>query len=591
MKVSHLAMHLSRVHITNFRGISSLSIDFHHGVNVLIGENRTCKTAILDALRLCLGISLERRDLYVQVEDFHVQPDGTQATTIELELCFANASVQQQGMFVEMLTIPDSGPPIISLHVRFTRDGDRIRRTLWGGANEGQEVSLVLLELLYFTHLGALRDAARDLSPSRANRLSQLFLKLVPEEERRVELAKAISDQVKGVDRWNQLMDTANTKIQSHLDEMVLSGDSSQVSIEFVDATFRDIAEGLRVRMPRTNKMAAHPADPPGNPAPDSEHRFSVSQNSLGYNNLLYIATVLGDLLERRERQPSSYTALLIEEPEAHLHPHWQNTLFAYLRAIEQKGVQVFITSHSPTITAKTDLNALIALGRDGETLSATPIRRLALDGTQKRQLQRFLDVTKSQLFFARAVLLVEGLSEALLMPTFADAMGDEYDLDKHAVEIVNVDGVAFEPFAKLFNHAESALRLNARCALVTDDDRSSDAESSRAANALNLKGGQLRPFLAAETFEFELYKANEALLVEQYKVLHPKTDLSFSGTLEERARQFVGKLKSNKDKAPFAQHIAFVLQNGEARKRLVVPDYIQHALNWVIKGDATPTD
>lgn len=588
-------MHLNRAHITNFRGISSLTIDFHHGVNVLIGENRTCKTAILDALRLCLGFSLERRDLYVQLEDFYVSPDGSQANTIEFELSFTEPSVQQQGMFVEMLLIPEKGAPELSLHVRFTRDGDRVRRTYWGGAHEGQEIPSVVLELFYFTYLGALRDATRDLSPSRANRLSQLFLKLVPEDEQRTALAKNIGTQVRGVDEWKQLINTANTKIQGHLDEMVLSGDSSQVSIEFVDATFREIAENLRVRMPRPNAAGGSPSGNLTDSAPSAgelEYRFGVSQNSLGYNNLLYIATVLGDLLERHQRQPHSYAALLIEEPEAHLHPHWQNTLFAYLRAMERHDVQVFITSHSPTITAKTDLDSLIAMSREAETLTATPVRRLPLDDPQKKQLQRFLDVTKSQLFFARSVLLVEGLSEALLMPTFAGRMGEEYNLDKHAVEVVNVDGVAFEPFARLFNNPDSAMRLNVRCSLLTDDDRTAAPGSSRASNALGFQAGQLRTFLASETFEFELYKANEALLVRQYQTLHPKTDLSFQGSLDERARQFVSKLEANRDKAPFAQHLASaLLQKDEDRKSLVVPEYIKRAVKWAVQADATDAD
>ncbi len=148
-------------------------MDFHSGVNILIGENRTCKTAILDALRLCLGFSLERREIFIQPEDFYCDQDGSQSEEIAFDLLFEGVKPEQQGLFVELLAIDQNQKAVVQLHVRFKRDGDRVRRRVWGGEHEGQEIPLLVLELLYFTHLGALRDAARDLSPRRSNRLSQ----------------------------------------------------------------------------------------------------------------------------------------------------------------------------------------------------------------------------------------------------------------------------------------------------------------------------------------------------------------------------------------------------------------------------------
>jgi putative ATP-dependent endonuclease of the OLD family len=581
-------MYLSRVQIANFRGLSSLTVTFHKGINILIGENTTCKTAVLDALRVCLGLALERRDIYIQPEDFFTPPDGNQATSIQFDLTFADVKQQQQGVFVELLEVAGDGTISLSLHVRFVSDADRIRRTIWGGANEGQEIPFPVLELLYFTYLGALRDAARDLSPSRSNRLSQLFLKLVSDPKEREQYATAINQQVHNLPDWHKLLTQAEKSIQDHLSKMVLRGDETNVAVEFVDATYREIAEELRLYMPRLN--VGH-----GKVASDSfqlANRFSISQNSLGLNNLLYIATVLGDLVERTERKPDAYTALLLEEPEAHLHPHWQNTLFAYLCSIEKRGVQVFITSHSPTITARSDLDALIAMAREGATVKATPIRNLGLSASSKKHLQRFLDVTKCQLFFARSVILVEGISEVLLMPLFAARLGEAYDLDKNAVEVVNIDGVAFEPFAALFNSVKPETRLNVRCAIITDDDRDEDAEpSSRAVNALALKSGLLGVFLAKETFEYELFSANEQLLSDTYKQMHQKTDLHFRGATQERARLFVEKLRVNKDKALFAQSLACKLQDIRTLATLVVPDYIKDALTWAIIGDAAKTN
>jgi putative ATP-dependent endonuclease of OLD family len=587
LKQDSEGVYLSEIQIQNFRGISSLSVEFHRGVNVLIGENRACKTAVLDALRLCLGYALERRDVYIQSEDFFIDAESVQATAIDFQLTFAEPSLFQQGGFLELLSM-SSGTPHLLLHVRFTRDADRIRRVIWGGDNEGQEVPSGVLELLYYTHLGALRDATRDLAPSRSNRLSQLFLKLVPEKDR-PEYATAINEQVHGVECWKLLIKEATDKIENHLSAMVTSGDDGKVAIGFVDSEFRNIAESMRLQIPLSGGQA-QPNDKSDSTSGNSATLLTVSQNSLGYNNLLYIATVLGDLLERRAAEPLSYTSLLIEEPEAHLHPHWQNTLFRYLRTIESHGVQVFVTSHSPTIAAKSDLDSLVILNRgDHADIHVVPVRRIGLPDADKKHLQRFIDVTKSQLFFARSVLLVEGISEALLMPEFARFLGAEYDLEKNAVEVVNIDGVAFAPFAALFNGTGDDASLGIRCSLLTDDDRNENTISNRASKAKDLEAGRLKVFLAEETFEYELYVKNEAAVLEVYKQLHPKTDFLADGTVEYRARCFVEKLRVNKDKGVFSQNLAATLRDANA-PAFTVPRYIQSSLEWAIHG-TSPTD
>jgi putative ATP-dependent endonuclease of OLD family len=578
-------MYLHSLEISNFRCILQTKILFHEGVNTLIGENNTGKTATIDALRLSLALVSERRDLYLQTEDFHVDERGLRSRTVEFHLCFANPTIREQGIFIEMLAIPAGQEPEVQLHVRFTDEDDRIRRRYWGGEKEGQEVPPEVLDLLYVTHLGALRDAARDLAPSRGNRLSQLFLKLVESEDERKNFAETINGQVRQAPGWQELLTRGQEKIQLHLTEVALQEDNSQVAIDFVQTSFKRIVESLRLFVPLGS--GDHPSPDAGGQPKLDVTRFEIAQNGLGYNNLIYTATVLGDLLERRQRQPDSYVALLIEEPEAHLHPQWQNVLFHYLNEIKLKGIQVFITSHSPTITAESKLDSLIFLARSGQNIVSLPLKSLALCPIHKSFLERFLDVTKCQLFFARSVMLVEGISEALLLPCFARRLGPKYHLGKNATEIVNIDGVAFEPFAKLFNSPRDDKRINVRCALITDDDRKDGADASaRAMKALELEGGMLRVFLSNVTLEHELYKANDSLVTAAYAELHPLTDFASNGSLEERATSFVSKLDSNKDKGAFAQLLADKIEGGGDYEGFVVPPYLVRALSWVAKAD-----
>lgn len=591
-------MYLKKLHIKGFRCIGDLALDFHKGMNILIGENDTGKTTILDALRICLGLGAERREVYITPDDFHVDESGQMAGAIEFHLTFSDLSSREQGVFIELLATPEGRGPELQLHVRFTYDvaRDRIRREYWGGENEGQGIPSEVLGLIHFIHLDALRDASRGLTPRRGNQLSKLFLKLVPGQNEREEYERAVNDQIRSVPRLRTLLEDGEQKINAHLGKVSLRDAPQTVDLDLVDAKFRDIVEGLIMRIPRGVSLENPEGEEPA--SDELVQAFKIWQNGLGSNNIIYMATVLGDLFERRDREPDSFISLLIEEPEAHLHPQLQNVLFTYLKEIKTRNIQVFVTSHSPTITAKTNLDSVIVLAKNGGIIAPTPLRRIGLDDKHKKYLQRFLDVTKSQMFFAKAVILVEGISEALLLPTFARRMGEDYDLERAAVEIVNIGGVAFEPFARLFNSGSESDRLNIRCAILTDDDRTvqtaNDAQeiSSRASKAMELSGGLLAaPFLAQSTFEYELFHANEDLVLQAYSELHPRTDLSFAGGIDERAQSFADKVKGNKDKAIFAQLLAQKIEEEAAYRTFVVPDYIQNAIKWVVDGSDERTN
>ena len=533
-------------------------------------------------MRLCLAFGDPQRDIWVRREDYHVSPDGVIADIIQFDLSWVDLTDEEKGVYVDMLVLPSKGDAEIQFHVQFAYDQERdrpARPVYWGGELEGQPVSPEVLDLLDHIYLGALRDATRDLAPGRGNRLSRLFLKLASKQEGQESLAKEVNDQMRSLSRWRRFLDRGRDRINDHLSEVSLQGSKQKIEVDFVDSQFRQIVEGLRLHVPGPVSTGDVPSF------------FSIWQNGLGYNNLVYAATVFGDLLKRRQRFQYACISLIIEEPEAHLHPQLQNILFAYLERIASKGIQVFVSSHSPTITAKTALDSLVVLRSDSGHTTSIPLCGIDLKTEQKQLLQRFLDVTKCQLFFAKSVILVEGISEALLLPQFARALGEDFDLDKCGIEVVNICGVAFEPFARLFNSVESAHRLSARCALITDDDSTEAIEgdgaevSSRAANAKALAGGLLRVALARRTFEYELFLSNEDLVVATYQELHPKTNLDFDGTPECKAGKFADKVHTNRDKAVFAQTLAAKVQRDRSLT-LNVPAYIEKALRWTVKDE-----
>jgi putative ATP-dependent endonuclease of the OLD family len=160
----------------------------------------------------------------------------------------------------------------------------------------------------------------------------------------------------------------------------------------------------------------------------------------------------------------------LVEELEAHLHPQAQMQVVESLQ--NQKNVQLILSTHSPNLASKVLVENLI-LCNDNYAFPLG-IEYTKLEESDYSFLQRFLDVTKSNLFFAKGVILVEGWSEEILIPTLAKKMKSlgliDKDLTEAGVSIVNVGSTALLNYAKIFLRKEEPY-LNIPIAIVNDVD------------------------------------------------------------------------------------------------------------------------
>ena len=587
-------MYLKNFCIKNFRAIKKASFTFDKGLNIIIGENNSGKTAIIDALRICFSYGSQWRDIYISKDDFYIDAEKVESenVTIEFDLIFEIEREEEAGIFYDLLVQNDNKQELqmhFYYYLQEIKGTEKVKYKIWGGENEGQQITPDVFDLINFVYLSPLRDAVNALKPVRWNRLGELFTNIVTDKDggkidkkRRENLSEKVTSYFKSDNEWKGIIESGKEKINEHLNKTSIEGKEQNIDIDFLPSEFRRIVDNLRIRLPFFK-------DDEINGDLKKQKYLQISQNGLGYNNLLYIATVLGDLTNKKEDvEPEAYYSLLIEEPEAHLHPQLQNIFFNYMNILNQKGLQIFITSHSPTITAKVDLNSLIILQNQKRKINSLSLRNSELKPENKKFLAKFLDVTKSQLFFSNGTILVEGISEALLMPVFSRIMGKEYDIEKAGIEIVNINGVAFEHFAKLYNSDEEDKQLASRCAIITDDDRNTKTGASRAKKAKKLEKGNLKVRLGKITFEYEIFMSgnNENVFLEIYKEMHPKTKFN-QNSKKERAEFLLKKLKDFKDKSELAHCLAIKLDDEiDARNKFEVPNYIQDAIKWVVKGE-----
>lgn len=578
-----ITMFIKQFTIKYFRNIETLDLYLNKGLNIFIGENNSGKTTVIDALRICLGWCDQDKNIFVKPEDVYLnRSDHTfKAKPIEFDIIFEIEEKFESSIFYDLLS-KSSGQLELQIHYRFwfeeKLERKLFRYSIWGGDNEGQIVPTEVFDLIRHIYLGALRDAARDLQLNKGNKLGSLLEKIEPDKNRQAELAKKLDNLLHSDHDWKTLREEAKDEINWHLNQSSIKGKEIKVDLRFLDLEFRKLVGDLRARVP------VYPALSEDDPNQDW---FQIIQNGLGDNNRIYIASVLGDLLGIKKREQEAYVALLIEEPEAHLHPQLQNTLFTYFGLLANE-IQVFITSHSPTITAKTILDTILVFQNIKDKICVLSLSNSELDQQDKSYLHKFLDVTKAQLFFANGIILVEGICEALLFPIFAKIMDrieggeNKYNLTKAGVEIVNVDGVSFRSFARIFNSSNEEKRLNSKCVIVTDSDppNTGTERSARAQNALELKSGLLDVQFSTKTFEYDLFQAsknNAQIMKKVYKDMHPRTEIA-------DANDFLEKLKSNKDKGEFAQRLAEGLDNDS--DSFVVPEYIQKAIRWVTQDN-----
>lgn len=437
-------MHIAEIQIKNFRIFTDLQLTLNSGLNLLVGENNSGKTALVDAIRLTLDTNSAE---WTRVGDFDFFGDED---SFSICLKFDGITPAQSHVFVEHLTHEENEEGVrksvlyVTLSAQRTdivRRGTRFIRTEYrsGEASDGPSLEREIRDYLSSTYLKPLRDAEAELSSGRGSRLAQIlsnskhFDRAGDHFRELLEGLITASADAKN----NQGLQRNREEIDKHVKNLTFSSDEFELSIQMLGSKEFDQLNAVEKERAFQEIL----------------QRLSLTLNEmkplqgLGYSNVLFMATELILL----EQESGDFPLLLIEEPEAHLHPQLQMKLLKFIRdeysAPESPKLQTILTTHSPNLASKAPLESLILMAagkafplRDSETL---------LEKDDYVFLEKFLDVTKSNLFFAKSILIVEGDGENILLPTIAQLL--DRSLEDYGASIVNVGNTAYTRYAKIF--------------------------------------------------------------------------------------------------------------------------------------------
>ncbi len=501
-------MYISKACFINYRNFKNATLFFQKGINTIIGENGSGKTNLFRGIRLLLDDELLKYSYKLSEDDFSRDLGQWQGHWIIISLEFSDLSPDEsiQSLFIHSLGNPTENVVETATYNLFFRPKIEVRQKL-AELREGDLVGLgdilknITIEdyetvfagksivdfsdpLIYrdlvgdfekvkfnsdfnyaaygikiphqlsisndinFTFIKALRDVVGDFNNNRTNPLLSL-LKYKSNEIDQIEY-KPIADSVKklneDIERLSDVKEITSN-IRQTIKETV--GETYAPSSLSIKSGLQDEADkllqGLRLFIGE----------------PNEDHEGAIHELSLGGANLIFLTLKLLEFKYQKTKETFA-NFLFIEEPEAHLHTHIQKTLFD---RIDYGDTQIIYSTHSTFISESSNIERINILSKQRNKVEVFQPSS-GLSKSELTKLQRYLDAVRTNLLFAKGVILVEGDAEEILIPLMTKRIFG-LSLDELGISLINIGSTGFENVGQIFHND----RVRRRCSIITDLD------------------------------------------------------------------------------------------------------------------------
>lgn len=494
------APYISRVQIENFRNFQSVDVDLTHK-QVIIGENNVGKTNFLRAIQLILDPKLSDEDRFLSESDFFEGLESPMESGKEIKISIDIKGFDHNKALLSMIsdaTLKDDPATLRLTYHYFAKqktDGTyEYQYRIFQGTKEDVPFNHSHRRYLNLKIIPAIRDVENEMKNTRKSPIKQLLRNYDIRKEELKDIAdrlKETSDEVLSIDELVHLTHSINNRFSTTIGQQV----DSSISLETIDLDPNRILNTLKIMV--------------------GQGQRPISDTSLGLNNILYISLILlsledktipailkedthSKLLEEEnseilqqcyeknnngnyilktdltpEDQKSLYTfmdsqlsnnkgftILAIEEPESHLHPALQRLIY---KDVMKQNTSVLMTTHSPHITSVAPINSIVHLRSMSDGTIVRTTASLGLGERECKDLKRYVDIKKGEIYFGKGVLLVEGVAEEYLIPIFSETLN--MPLDEKGIICCNINSTNFKPYVKFLD------ALGIPYVVITDGD------------------------------------------------------------------------------------------------------------------------
>lgn len=567
-------MYISSININNFRNFINEDVKFNDGLNIIIGHNNAGKTNLLKALNLVINTNQTKR---LEIADFNqeisLEELRSNPPKVKIQVSIKKSQYSSESNFDDLVTIsswltkleddfeakltyefflPESDHENYHRMIsQIDKELDVIKQKLsiwkviehnflrlyvhkiWGGDPSNKEIadreSLSKIDVQF---LDAIRDIERDLFTGK-NTLLREVLEFFIDYDVKSDATKSKEEIKTEIKLRKENFETDMFGLIEVLSQRLAKGKgeilayANQTGASFNGATPNFDSSPSDFEMLSTLKLIVEYK---------TGIKIPVTHNGLGYNNLIYISLLLAKMQLNTSQEylgsnSKIFSTLIIEEPEAHLHPSMQYKFLKFLKENHdsKKVRQIFITSHSSNITSAVAIDDIICMSLSEGTTKASNIKEIFKDDPDsKAYVQRFLDATKSEMLFAPKIILVEGIAEQLLLSAFAQHIN--LSLEDQQISVINIGGRYFDHFLKLFNTSNNSA-INRKVVCITDFD-----PTRKKRNIQNAKSQTCYPYefnLDEQNYEYSYHKLNKENYEASPNIKFFQPDSVFGKTLE----------------------------------------------------------
>jgi len=585
-------MNIKSISIKNFRNFSDFTIDFSEGFQTIIGENNIGKSNLYWGIRLVLDGDLSYNSRNLDIKDFYgfkkeLTLDDNIVISIELfseDLSFfptfhaiktGNKTARITYLFAHKSKF------IEDFEILETIDISQFKWQLFGSGNSLLIDDILRLHPIRFSdldginlyYINAFRNINSDLHGSTKSLLSKYCQSRI-DTEKELESIKTIlkksSSDLNDLDFIPDIADNIQKKGQNIAGQYF----SFPVSISFLSNYDVDAWSQLNLYY-----------------SPENGNNVPIHTLGLGQKNILYLSLFIAELENSSNRH--EVNILLIEEPEAHLHPQLQKILFSNLNDL--KTTQVFMTSHSTHIASDCDYKNLNILYNNPkrEVKSFSPFKDGLLSIREKLLLKRYLDATRSEMFFASAIIYVEGIGEQFIIPSIAKNIYN-INLTEHNISVIPIHSRYFDPYLKIVQNQN--LEIPVVAIIDGDSDELEDEEESTTAiaNAKILEvADRVLVSSGTKTLEIDLFPnintnaeyLKDCFLNLGHKKSYDKLIIATRDNPELWEKELIKRIDKVVKKGRFAQELSVLIELSDLSYELfIVPQYIKDAITHIAK-------